>query len=315
MYSALIPSSGINAEYMGTIKKKHPRIRTNQKSQTICDQIHKNLTFEKRTKQYFIPSNIQYCHHSSVSSLQTTLPLLSLTRFKSSRKYPHFNKMGSASSCKHAVQIPQYIKETHPPFHDLTPTSKPLKAEDDEKIWDDKRVIAPGLAHHIEMLVVHKNDQYITGLEIKYLVDGRTCWARHNGDNSKSARHEIPFKPTEHITHVSCAVFEFAVNTIYLKTNEKKIILIDCDKEGKNTELSKRVDLDLIDSERGVVCFRGRIDKHLESIGVYTMRLVNASRVSPTAKFDDVKEEELDQIKITNRRWLLQKFALAPFLS
>lgn len=152
--------------------------------------------------------------------------------------------------------IPYYHREDVPETIDLTPNNKTRRAEyANFKRFDDNDLIKPSQSHHIIGLSAYFGD-YLVGLKIDYLFNGKVKTMEHFGDGDIHQEEMITCDKFEHIQYISVSYSKKGINSFRVKTN--------CNKEMKITGAKGRgadsKSIKLTNLNKAVIGFRGSYD-------------------------------------------------------
>eukprot|EP01017_Pseudomicrothorax_dubius_P020088 TRINITY_DN22046_c0_g1_i1.p1 TRINITY_DN22046_c0_g1~~TRINITY_DN22046_c0_g1_i1.p1 ORF type:complete len:202 (-),score=23.24 TRINITY_DN22046_c0_g1_i1:118-723(-) len=175
--------------------------------------------------------------------------------------------MGGA--CTTVSQVPYYIKDLHPEFRQLTPRENDLEEVPGATHFDHKVDIMPYMACHIENIIFHIG-QYIIGIEIHYLLDGKICQLKHLGKAAANKKKLMYFRPDEHIISMSCVYDNKGIAEIAIVTSAGKLETIESE-----MRLVNRKEVNLKDESKAIICFKGTCGEYLMDLGCYVCKLIN----------------------------------------
>jgi hypothetical protein len=168
---------------------------------------------------------------------------------------------------------PLYANEFSPPCHELVPLSFNFPEHFPPSgrsgpFFDDREFIKQCQIVHINEVCVYLED-YISGLEISYFLDGSLKLVKHLGTRS-GKRIIFPLRTSDSIVKCVVTYEDACARSLRMETIEGQEldVVSALGRGGKDTVL------DLKSDRRGVVAFKGRIGDYIEGLRVYSWRMV-----------------------------------------
>lgn len=178
-------------------------------------------------------------------------------------------------------QTPLYLNEFNPPCHELIsvncvfpstfPPSGTIQNETGS-FFDDREHIKQCQIIHINELTL-TTDDYLTGIEVQYYLDGGIKQLKHNASNT-GKKFVLTLQNSDSIINCELTHEERKIKSVKLDTLEGRSIEW-VSPLGAGSEKST---INLLQQRRALVAFRGKISTCIEGLSIYSWRLCGKAK-------------------------------------
>ncbi|OMJ72908.1 hypothetical protein SteCoe_28524 [Stentor coeruleus] len=179
------------------------------------------------------------------------------------------------------LKTPIFTNDFNPPSHELAPLEFPFPenfppsgvvSNENGTFFDDREYIKQCQIVHIHEIAIYI-ENYITGIEIHYYLDGAIKISKHFG-LIQGKKHVMEIEISDGIINAEVSFDGPLIQSIRFETIEGRIM----DVVSPKGHAKQRAKIVLKTQKRAIVAFKGKIGDYIEGLRAYSWKLCDRRR-------------------------------------